>query len=184
MKNRSLITFMIVIAMVYACSKPNSSFTINPQNIGLLTDSTQVKDLARIYIHDSIVNYVGGDEFTGAIDDIDIYATTGEHLLTLSPEEALDSTSLIKTIAIKDERFITAKGINMNSTFGDIQSSYKISNIQNTLKNVLITVNEINAFFIIDKNQLPANLRYDMSLKIEAVQIPENAKIKSFNLYW
>ncbi|MGV6832092.1 MAG: hypothetical protein ACWA5P_11105 [bacterium] len=184
MKNKSLITFIVVIAMVYACSKPNNPFLINPHSVGLLTDSTQVKDLANIYINDSIVNYVGGDEFTGAIDDIDIYAITGEHLLTLSPEEALDSTSVIKTITIKDERFITTKGINMNSTFGDIQSNYKISNIQNTLKNVLVSVNEINAFFTIDKDQLPANLRYDMSLKIEAVQIPESAKIKSFNLYW
>ena len=61
---------------------------------------------------------------------------------------------------------------------------HKISNIQNTLRNIIVSVGEINAYFTIDKNELPANMRFDMNLKIEAIQIPEEAKIKNFYLYW
>ena len=38
--------------------------------------------------------------------------------------------------------------------------------------------------FIIDKKDLPAELRFDMSLNIEASQIPDEAKIKYIMLYW
>ena len=51
-------------------------------------------------------------------------------------------------------------------------------------KNIVITVNEINAFFNIDKNELPAELRFDNNLIIEAIQIPDDAKIKRFFIQW
>lgn len=104
--------------------------------------------------------------------------------MVLSPSEALDSTSTIRNIRIIDARYRTSSGINANSTFKDIKDRYKVSGIQNTLRNVIVSIDEINAYFTIDKSELPANMRFDMSLKIEAIQIPEEAKIKDFFLYW
>ena len=181
---KTITLLIIIISLVSSCKKEINPFLISKQNIGHLTDSTQVKDLESVFINDSIVKYVSGDEFTGNVNDLEIYEKGGKLLLVLSPSQALDSTSIIRTVRVVDPRFVTVKGLSPNSTFKDINTNYKISNIQNSLRNIIISVNEINAYFTIDKNELPANMRFDMNLKIEAIQIPEEAKIKNFYLYW
>lgn len=181
---KTILLLIIIISIFTSCEKEINPFLISKQNIGHLTDSTQVKDLESVFINDSIVKYVSGDEFTGNVNDLEIYEKGGKLLLVLSPSQALDSTSTIRTVKVVDPRFVTVKGLSPNSTFKDINTNYKISNIQNSLRNIIISVNEINAYFTIDKNELPANMRFDMNLKIEAIQIPEEAKIKNFYLYW
>ena len=181
---KTILLLIVMISFCISCKKEINPFLISKQNIGHLTDSTQIKDLESVFVNDSIVKYVSGDEFTGNINDIEIYEKGGAPLLILSPSQSLDSTSTIRTVKIVDPRFTTAKGISQSSTFKDIINNYNISNIQNSLRNIIISVNEINVFFTIDKNELPANMRFDMNLKIEAIQIPEEAKIKSFYLYW
>ena len=184
--NKSLVLVMLMALLIVGCAKDKEQdpFQIGKQHIGLLTDSTQVKDLALAFPIDSIVKNIKGDEFTGDVNDIEIFDTSGRHLLTLSPTQALDSTAKIKSIHIKDSRFKTDKNISTLSTFADIKNNYKISGISTLINSVVITVNEINATFTIDKKELPANLQYNMNIKIEAVQIPDVAKIKYFMLYW
>lgn len=177
-------TILTVLVLITSCNKEVNPFSISKQNIGLLTDSTQVKDLESIYINDSIVKKIAGDEFLGNVNDIEIYEKGGKHLLSLSPKQALDSTATIGNIKIVDSRYKTEKGINTLSSFADIKNNYKISSIQNTLRNVVIFVNENNTYFSIDKKELPGELRFDMSKKIEAVQIPDTAKIKYFMVGW
>lgn len=181
---KTILLLVIIVSIFTSCEKEINPFLISKQNIGHLTDSTQVKDLEFVFINDSIVKYESGDEFTGNVNDLEIYEKGGKLLLVLSPSQALDSTSTIRTVKVVDPRFVTVKGLSQNSTFKDINTNYKISNIQNSLRNIIISVNEINAYFTIDKNELPANMRFDMNLKIEAIQIPEEAKIKNFYLYW
>lgn len=181
---KTIVLLIAIISFCSSCKKEINPFLISKHNIGHLTDSTQVKELESVFINDSIVKYVSGDEFTGNINDIEIYEKGGKPLLVLSPSQSLDSTSTFRTVKVVDPRFSTRKGLSPNSTFKDINANYKISNIQNSLRNIIISVNEINAYFTIDKNELPANMRFDMNLKIEAIQIPEEAKIKDFYLYW
>ena len=75
-------------------------------------------------------------------------------------------------------------GLNTLSTFGDINTKYQISSIQNTLRSLIISVDEINAYFTLNKTELPEEMRYNMNSKIEAISIPETAKIKDFYLQW
>jgi hypothetical protein len=170
--------------MISSCTKKQDPFLIEKQNIGNLTDSTQVKDLESIFINDSIVKFVGGDEFIGSINNIDIYDKSGNHLLILTPNEALDSTAVIDNIRIIDSRFKTAKKVSTLSTFKDLQKAYKINRIDNLINSINVNVNEVNAYFTIDKKELPANLRFDMKLTIETSQIPDDAKIKYFMVNW
>ncbi len=180
----SLLSLILSITLFTSCSKEVDPFSVSKQNIGTLNDSTQVKDLESVFINDSIVKYIGGDEFTGNINDITIYEKGGKKLLVLTPSQSLDSTSTIKTIRVIDERYKTAEGLAPNSTFKSIKDNYTISGIQNTLSNIIVSVNEINAYFTIDKRELPANMRFDMDLKIDAIQIPDIAKIKNFYMFW
>jgi hypothetical protein len=159
-------------------------FLVAKRQIGLLTDSTQVKDLKIIYENDSISSFKTDKRFTGMTRDIHILNKAGEHLLTLSPRSSIDSTATINTVRIEDPRFVTKKGVGLNSTFGQIAEHYKINKIDNLLKTVVVSVNELNASFTIDKEELPANMRFDMNLSIDALQIPDEAKIKYFMLHW
>ena len=174
----------IITVLVASCAKSPDVNLISKQSIGLLTDSTQVRELQSIFSNDSIAKFISNNEFTGANSNIEIFDQNGNNILTLTPKISSDSTSTIKSIQINAERFKTAKSLNTKSTFKVIKDNYKISSIQNTIRNIVITVNEINAFFTIDKNELPAELRFDMNLKIEAVQIPDEAKIKGFFIQW
>lgn len=182
MKNLFLI--VLIIAVLASCTKQQDPFLIEKYNIGHLTDSTMVSQLDSIFVNDSIVKFVAGDEFTGNINNIDVYDKAGNHMLVLTPDEALDSTAVISNIRIMDSRFKTAKNISLLSTYKDIKNNYKINRIDNLINSINVNVNEINAYFTIDKKELPANLRFDMKMTIEAFQIPDEAKIKYFMLNW
>jgi hypothetical protein len=184
--NKLLVTLVLLSLLIISCTteKKQNPFQIGKHHIGLLTDSTQVKDLEFAFPNDSIIKNITGDEFAGDMNDIEVYDRSGKQLLTLTPTQALDSTALIYNIQVMDSRYKTDKNISTLSTFADIKNNYKITGISTLINSVVVSVNEINASFTIDKKELPANLQYDTDLKIEAVQIPDNAKIKYFMLYW
>ena len=183
---KNVLSALVCAFLITSCSNDNSPnpFKISKNRVGLLTDSIQVKQLDSIYSNDSIVRYIAGDEFIGSVNTIEIYEKGGKKLLDLTPKEALDSTSVISSINIIDPRYITAKNISNLSTFKDIESAYKISKVNNLIDVIMVTVNEINASFTIDKKELPASMRFDMSMEIDPIQIPEKAKIKYFMIHW
>jgi len=179
-----LITVICAGLFLVGCEKPQDPFLVQKHNIGMLTDSTQVRDLESIYVNDSVVKYIGGDEFTGNINTIEIYEKGGEKLLELAPSQALDSTAFIDNVRIMDARYKTGKGVSLLSTFKDINDNYNISRIDNLISSVVVSVNEINASFTIDKKELPSNAQFDMQLKIDKTMIPNTAKIKYFMINW
>ncbi|GAA4947985.1 hypothetical protein GCM10023314_21600 [Algibacter agarivorans] len=181
---KSFFSLIIITFLFTSCNKTKNPFEIGNQHIGLLTDSTQVKDLKNIYTNDSIVKFISGDEFTGNINNIEIFEKGGKKLLTLTPKQALDSTSTIGSVRLLDARYKTEKNISTISTFKDIKDQHKISRISNIINSIVIAVDDINASFTIDKKELPANLRFDMDLKFEPTHIPDNAKVKYFFINW
>lgn len=181
---KSFLNIILFIIVFVSCGKKQDPFQVNKHNVGLLTDSTQVKDLETVFSGDSIVKNKEGDAFSLNLSDIEIFETGGKKLLILSPQQSSDSISTIKSVQIMDGRFKTEKGITKLSTFKDIAGKYKISRIDNLISSIVVSVNEINATFTIDKKELPASLRFDMTLKIEETQIPDNAKVKYFFLNW
>ncbi|RIA08951.1 hypothetical protein OE09_0776 [Flavobacteriaceae bacterium MAR_2010_72] len=182
--NKSLLSLLFLALIAVSCKKEIDPFLISKHNIGLLTDSTQVKDLELVFPNDSIVKSIKGDEYSGNTNDINIFEKGGKELLILAPDQVLDSTAVIESVQIMDSRYRTEKGISTLSTFKDIDQNYKISRINNLINSIVITVDEINASFTIDKKELPSDLRFDLSLKIEKIQIPDRAKIKYFFVYW
>jgi len=182
--HKSLIGIALLSLVLTSCGKDQDPFLIQKQNIGNVTDSTQVKDLKLVFENDSIVNYIGSDEFTRNINTIDIYDKEGAALLSMSPNKRADSTAIFSSVRILDPRFKTEKGISTASTFKDIQDAYEISKIDNLINSIVVSVDDINAAFTIDKKELPSNLRFDRNLNIEASQIPDNAKVKYFFIHW
>lgn len=175
---------IILLLLTMGCKKEPNPFLIGKQNIGLLTDSTQVKDLELVFPNDSVVKFIDGDEFSGTKNEIEIFEKGGKKLLVLEPNKIQDSMAVIESVQIMDSRYKTDKNITTLSTFKDINDNYKISKISNLINSVVVFVDDINASFTIDKKELPSDLRFDMSLNIEKIQIPDKAKIKYFFVYW
>lgn len=183
MRNSFLVLIFLFI-FCNSCKEEVNPFEIGTQHIGFLTDSTQVKDLNNVFVNDSISKFIGGDEFTGSKNNIEIFEKGGKKLLILTPQQALDSTSVIESIQVIDSRYKTDKNISTLSTFKDISSAYKVSKINNLINSILIRVDELNASFAIDKKELPPNLQFDLDLKFENTHIPDKAKIKYFFINW
>lgn len=174
----------IVTALGFiACQSGNDNFLITNDSIGTLTKSTPFSEIATVYANDSIVQdssvSIAG---TASAKKANIYEKGGAHLLTLTPSE--DSIPTVENIRIYDPRFKTEKGVGLNSTFKDIKDKYTIRKIITSMNNVVIFIKENDLYFTIDKKELPSSLRYASSTNIEAVQIPDTAKIKYLMIGW
>ncbi|MDX1470161.1 MAG: hypothetical protein R3213_01580 [Flavobacteriaceae bacterium] len=183
---KKYIVYSLMIGMlVWSCEKDNNAdpYLIGKQQIGMLTDSTQVGELKKIFPNDSVSFSQTNNSF-GNDSEIEIYSNEGKNILTLTPLRMGDSTSSISSVQIKDPSFKTAKNVSIQSTFKDINDNYKIAKINNLINSIVLSVPELNASFTIDKKELPPNLRYDLNMKIEKSQIPDNARIKYFMLHW
>lgn len=160
----------------------DTTFLITKSSIGKLDKSSLVRDLEIIYEQDSIVKDTTRLLKGFVAKKIDIFEKGGNHLLTLTPSS--DSIPTIENIHIQDPRFKTEEGIHINSTFKDIKDSYQIKKILTSTKNVVVFIKNSDLYFTIDKEELPSSLRYASSVNIEAVQIPDEAKIKYMMLGW
>ncbi|WP_242157848.1 hypothetical protein [Aestuariivivens sediminis] len=181
--NRLLLSLLIAIYAT-SCNYETKDFEIGKYHVGHLTDSTQVKDLKMIFSNDSISHFDSDNALSSNIKAIEIFDKQGNKLLVLSPRIFSDSTSVISNVQIMDSRYKTKENISTLSTFKDIADAYKITRINNLINSIVVSVNTINAAFTIDKKELPANLRFDRKLNIEATHIPDNAKIKYFFVNW
>ena len=178
-----LFIFSILLALIFSCKKEvDTSFLITKNRVGKLDRISLARDLEVIYAQDSvkkdtIVLYLANNS-----KKIKIFEKGGKHLLTLTPSS--DSIPTIENIRIEDTRFVTEKGIGLSSTFKDIKDNYAIRKIITSMNNVVILLKDSDIYFTIDKKELPSNLRYASNKNIEAVQIPDEAKIKYLMIGW
>jgi hypothetical protein len=171
------------LALITQCqSKKDTNFLITSDKVGKLERNSWTRDLDLIFAEDSLVMDTVQMNFGNMASKIRIFEKGGAHLLTLTPNK--DSIPKVENVFVQDDRFVTDKGININSTFKDIQEAYTIKKIITSLNNVIILIKDSNVYFTIDKSQLPENLRYNANNNIEAVQIPDAAKIKYLMVGW
>lgn len=184
MYKRALLILGLCITVLSCTSDEENPFLITPTQVGPLKKEVKINQLDSIFEGDSIVRQTSGPEQLRSTDEIKIFDKEGNALMSLEPLQEFDSTSTIGYIRILDARYETKNGLNVKSTFKDILENYNISRIENTINSAVIFLDEINAYVTIDKNQLPTSLRYDTDSKIMALQIPDDAKIKYFMIYW
>ncbi|MBU3012574.1 hypothetical protein KO506_14265 [Polaribacter vadi] len=184
MIKKSFLPLIIVSLFIISCSN-NNKFKIEKGKVGLVDQTTTVKDLNEIFKKDSIVRNLSegalGDNYFQDDDEYLIYEKGGKHLLTIIPQEQLDSTSTIKSIEIHDPRFKTNDGINLKSTFSEINST-NILRPESTLQSVTLFLDELNVTITIDKQEL--GLRNFRPQKVSLEQIPDLAKMKSFVVWF
>ncbi|MAW95724.1 MULTISPECIES: hypothetical protein [unclassified Leeuwenhoekiella] len=165
-----------------SCSKENP-FKVTPTQVGPLTKETPVSDLKTIFANDSVVDQNSGLSEELNINAIEVYEKGGKQLLSLMPIKEGDPKT-IRTVQIFDPRYTTEAGINLNSTFKDLTDAYEISRIETLISSVVVFVDDINAYFTIDRKELQGELRFDMEAKVTEAEIPDAAKIKYFMIGW
>ncbi|MBS9774076.1 MAG: hypothetical protein KGV59_02815 [Tenacibaculum sp.] len=176
---------LVFLAIIFVqCG--NNKFEVSKGKVGKITSKTTVQELNKIFKNDSIVKVlsegVKGSDYFQDDDEYKIYEKGGNHLLTIIPKEQLDSTSTIKSVQIFDERFKTKSGLSLNSTFGEINGNNKISNIETSFSSVTLFIDELNATFTIDKDEM--GLKEFTNQKISLEQIPDLAKTRSFVVWF
>ncbi|MEZ4858927.1 MAG: hypothetical protein R2781_08970 [Flavobacteriaceae bacterium] len=166
------------------CGKGEDPFALKNGAVGPLTKGVQMRELDSIFATDSIVKLNPIENALGTQGEVEIYEKGGEKLLLISPEDEKDPNSLISNIQVFDARYKTEKGLSVTSTFADVKANYEITTIENAINAVVIFLKDTDMYLTIDKKQLPENIRYDYSAKIEASQIPDEATFKYFMIGW
>jgi hypothetical protein len=180
---RKSITILFLTLVALGCKKEtDTTFLITNNSIGDLYRISLARDLELIYANDSIVRDSTINNLSNNTKKVRIFEKGGKHLLTLTPSS--DSIPTIENIKIEDPRFMTDKGVGLNSTFKDIKDNYAIRKVITSMNNVVILLKDNDMYFTIDKKELPSSLRYASSINIEPVQIPDAAKIKYFMIGW
>ncbi|MDP5093198.1 MAG: hypothetical protein NWQ17_07800 [Polaribacter sp.] len=184
-KNLIAAVALIVFVSFMSCSDKDK-FVIEKGKVGKITKETTIKELKEIFKKDSISSKMSEndskeDDYFQEEDEYFIYDKEGTLLLTITPKEQQDSLSTIKSIEIHDNRFATKNGINLESTFSEINTSYALR-VESTLLSVTLFLDELNATMTVDKEEL--GLKDFTIQQVSLEQIPDLAKIKSFVIWF
>ena len=181
---KSITISILTLLLFIQCTEEKDAFLISNSTVGNLTIGMKIKQIDSIFAMDSIVRLNPRQNESSTIGEVEIYEKGGKKLLLISPRDNYNPESLISNFQFFDDRYKTVKGLNINSTFKDVKDSYKIANIETTLSTVVVFLEDSDLFINIDKKELPENLRYNPNFVIEAVNIPDEAKIKYLILSW
>ncbi len=185
MKNR-IFQMLLVAILIFSCQKEEKQnpFEISYNRIGLLTNEIKISQLDSVFANDSIARSTTQNQFLSNANEIEIYEKGGVKLLVLEAREESNTNATIENIQIIDSRYKTSLGLSSASVFKDIKDNYSISKINNTLSTAVIFVDSIQAYFTIDKKELPREFQFTTDIEIKATDIPDASKIKHFWISW
>jgi hypothetical protein len=180
MKYIKVLLFAIVLA---SCAKDEKNLIAKNQ-LGVLTNTTKFSEIESLFDKDSVVftqkKGVFGRGVKNASQIIKIYDTSGQNLLVINPLKVSDSLIKIKDIRIFSEKFKTDNGIGLGSSFSELKKYHDVSNIQSSLKSVIVSLDELNALVSFDREVLPGDVRFDIEAEVKPIMIPDDAKINRF----
>lgn len=181
---KTLLLIGIVSLSFVQCGKDSDPFLIKNGSVGNLNKEIKMKQIDSIFAEDSIVKINSSPNALETQGEVEIYEKGGKQLLLLSPNDENDPNSTITNIQVFDSRYKTEKGLTTASTFKDVKANYTIDNIETTINAVVVFLKDSDVYLTIDKKSLPEELRYNMDIKVEASQIPDEAPIKYFMIGW
>lgn len=180
MKYLSLFTCLLFL---YSC-QDNQIHLIAKNQLGDLNPNTKLYQIKSLLQPDSVelINAVTpyGKSIESTIKRVEVYDTSGQHILVIKPTAGLDSVSTIKDIRILSDRYKTKNGISVGSSFADVKKHHKISDIQSSPRSIVIPLDDLNAFISFDRKVLSADIRFDNDAEIRPVMIPDDAKVNRF----
>lgn len=185
MKKTSLLPLLALITILfYQCGPDTDPFLISDGAVGPLTKDLMIRQVDSVFEGDSLVLSTPLGNTLGTQGEVEIYEKGGIKLLLVSPEDPNDPYSMISYVQVFDPRYRTDKGLTISSTFKDIKDNYQIKSIENAINSVVIFLQDSDVYLTIDKQELPEDIRYNYTARIEATQIPDDATFKYFMIGW
>ncbi|MFK5982066.1 MAG: hypothetical protein QM499_04050 [Flavobacteriaceae bacterium] len=179
------IVFIVLSTFLFVqCAEEKDPYLISNKAVGNLTLGMKIKQVDSIFANDSIVRLNSRQDEFSTQGEVEIYEKGGNKLMLISPRGDNNPDALIANFQFFDNRYKTDKGLNLGSTFKFIKDNYEITNIETTISTIVIFLKDSDLFINIDKKELPENLRYNPNFVIEAVNIPDTAKIKYLMMSW
>lgn len=187
--NKKYLILILVFSIVFIQCSQKNNFIIEKDKVGPLTNEITISDLSIIFKNDSVVSNLydsisenSQSVFSNEDDEYIIYSKKGDKLLEIAPEKLNNPTSKIKSVQIFNSNYKTEKGISLKSTFKEINENYRINKVENTLTSATLFIDELNATIAIDKKDLGLNAFSREPIQLE--QIPDNAKVKYFTIWF
>ncbi len=179
---KSVVLLSVVFVLLIRC-KEETNYTLASEQIGKITSTTQINELASIFENDSIASHLNENNIKeSTYDEYLVYNKQGKHLLTVTPKEEKDSTSVIDNVQIFDKKYKTIKGFGLGSSYKNIADNYTINKVQSTFSTAILFIDELNATVTIDKKEL--GIKDFGTQKIKLEQIPDLAKIKGVTFWF
>lgn|SRR5699024_8660686 len=178
-----LFTIGLATSLLISCNNSDQKYQIKENQIGPLVKGTLIKEVKDIFVEDSIVS-----TSTKALEEyqneVEIFDKEGKKLLIISPKRNNNPNSPINHIQVVDSRYKTDKGIGVKSTYKEVKKHYTVDKVETTFTSIIVFLKDSPIYVTIDKDELPEDIRYNLNLKVEPTQIPDDAKIKLFMVSW
>jgi len=159
------------------------NFHISEDRVGIFSNGMTISNVYDVLPKTQIKKIVGYGEFADdTYDDYEIYDSTGDKILVLTPLDNGNTNSKINRILILDARFQTSEKIGLKSTFRDLSEFYSMRNISPDLEHIVVEIDHINARFGINKNQLDKD--WWTGNEIDVSKIPGKAIIDNLTVWW
>ena len=185
-KNNRMKQIFIVCLLgltISSCTKENP-YLMAKNKLGPLDNATRINQVEPLFSVDSVVvtypESAFGTFIKSEIKKMEVYDTTGIKHLIIEPRCSLDTISFIKSIRLVSARYKTENGIGFGSTFGELKKYHDVTNIQSSIKSVILTLDDLNAFVSFDREVLPNDVRFDTEAEIKPIMIPDDATINRF----
>lgn len=169
---------LIILALFMSCSSENP-FLIEKNKVGLLTNELFISEIEEVLENHDIKGLNQDPKKPYISGDIEVFNEEGELVLVIESTSRNDDAK-IKSIRILGDQYKTKNGLSLQSTFEVIEKNYTISSIQSTISEIIVSIEEVDAFVTIRKTELPSELQFEMEEKVKPTQIPSDAKLKGF----
>jgi len=182
---KKIVLRCVLCLLVVSCTKQNTLIALN--RVGDITNNTTLKQLESIFKNNKVVDRLKTPSFK--VDNLyvstdDTYLVCNEDdkiLLAITPVNALDVNSTIKSITVFDHEFKTKGGVNVLSSFAELQMHHSIEKLEASFSSVTVFVKDINTTFTMDKKDIGLD-DFKLGTIIES-QIPENTRFTSMTVW-
>ena len=179
---KHIFTVTIFALLLFSCAKDNPNL-IAKNKLGPLSNATKIHEIEALLVNDSVVVQGSKESFGSFVKTsrfMEVYNKNGDKQYVIEPVGDLDTISLIKTIRLFSDAYKTKNNIGYGSSFGDLKAHHDVSDIQSSLKSVIISLEDLNAVVSFDRDVLPDDVKYDIDADITPIMIPDEATINRF----
>ena len=192
------IFLLFSIVLLISCKPKDSSqqaetddksqeFLFTSRQVGNITNGTTVNDLYELYGTDKVkkVEILTNPATNKKEESYYILDKNNKVILDAIPKEDQLKRARINRISIKDDRFVSDKGIGLKSSLAEIKEAYPTYQFLPSTENIVMYIPDLNANFTLNRKTLGQKQWWDTTTNtIIADSLSGKARITDIDIYW